>query len=103
MKISNQEGLPWGLEPKFRFYLWSSKRIQHLKGLWIEDGNKWEFVRNFKRITQSRNAIEKIKAFIHNVPWNLKCPNPLPKPSLGEWRVLGCPQEHLTIQEFYHV
>jgi hypothetical protein len=77
--------------------------IQHLKDLWNEDGNKWESMRNLKRITQSRNIAEKKEALIHSVPWNLKCPNPLPKPSLGEWRVLDLPQEHLTIQEFYHV
>jgi hypothetical protein len=103
MKISSQEGLHWGLETKFRFCFWGSKRIQHLKDLWNEDGNKWESIRNFKRITQSRNTIEKREALIHNVAWNLKCPNPPPKPSLGEWRVLNLPQEHPTIQEFYNV
>ncbi len=51
MKISSQEGLPWGLEPKSRFCLWASKGIQHLKDLWNEDGNKWESLRKFKKIT----------------------------------------------------
>jgi hypothetical protein len=37
MKITNQKGLPWGLEPKSRFCLWASKGIQHLKNLWNED------------------------------------------------------------------
>jgi hypothetical protein len=34
---------------------------------------------------------EKREAFIHSVPWDSKCPNPPPKPSLSEWRVLDFP------------
>jgi hypothetical protein len=51
MKVSSQEGLPWGLELKSRFCLWASKGIQCLEDLWNEVGNNWEFLRNFKRIT----------------------------------------------------
>jgi hypothetical protein len=41
---------------------------------------RWEqSLRNLQKIIQSRNMAENIEAFIHSVPWDLKCPNPPPK------------------------
>jgi hypothetical protein len=37
MKITSQEGLLRGLEPKSKFCLWASKGIQHLEDLWNDN------------------------------------------------------------------
>ncbi len=42
MKLCDQEGFPWVLEPKFRYYHLTSKRIQNLEDLWKEEKNRWE-------------------------------------------------------------
>jgi hypothetical protein len=90
-KIWKQDGTPWGMEPGSRFSLWAIRGIQCLENLWKKEGNRWKIVRCLKKITHSRNTTKKKESFICSVPWNLKRPNPLQKPTMGQWKVLELP------------
>jgi hypothetical protein len=80
-----------------KFSLWATTRIQHLEDLWKVEGNRWKTMRCLKKITHSKSTTKKRETFIHNVPWNLKRPNPPYKLTIGQRKVLELPQGDLQV------
>ena len=95
--LTNDNGVPWGMDPRSNMLWWAEKEIRSLKDIAHPEGYGWQTLTELK-IRRTRIAIPLYAKVIRNIPWEAR---PMPPPSIGQW--MATPTEDGSIQTVYQI